>query len=78
MNLNDMKNKIKLIDPIYLNLLYYKTWDRKGQIKGVHNDFGKLSFFNSQPLAENYYCDQEEIVEILLEITSLLENFDSL
>ena len=59
-------------------MIYYLVWVRKGQILGVHNNFGKMSMQRSNEIPSNYHCDQEEQVIILLDIISLIENFDSL
>jgi hypothetical protein len=66
------------MDMIYQNLLFHKVWERKGKVIGIHNDFGRMSFLNSSQIPANYHCNQEEIVEILLEVISILENFDNL
>ncbi len=66
------------MDSIYQNLLFYKVWEKKGKIIGIHNDFGRMSFLNNHVIPSNYHCSQEEIIEILLEVISILENFDNL
>ena len=59
-------------------MIFQLVWERKGKILGIHNDFGKMSFLRSNVIPNNYHCDQEEQVEILLDMISLIEGFDSL
>jgi hypothetical protein len=54
------------------------VWERKGKIVGVHPDFGRASFFCENGLPLNYHCNQEEMVELILEMISLLETFEGL
>jgi hypothetical protein len=76
MNIEGIKIKLEQITEIYRSFLYYKVWERKGKIIGIHNDFGQLSLLNMHQIPSNYHCSQEEIVEILLEVINILENFD--
>jgi len=59
-------------------MLFYLVWLRKGKIVGIHNDFGRLSFIRSKDISSNYQCSQEEQVEIILDIISMLEGFETL
>jgi hypothetical protein len=77
-NLDGIKEKIKKLSISYQNILFYRTWERKGKIIGIHSEFGKLSFINSDAIPNNYHCNQEDIVEIILDIIGMLEAFDSI
>ena len=73
-----IKHKLLSISPTFQSVFYYKVWERRGKICGIHKDFGKLAFTRSDILSSNYHCDQEEAVEILLEFVGILEYFDNL
>ncbi len=59
-------------------MLFSRTWERKGKVQGIHSRFGELSFTQSNQIPNNYHCNQEDIVDIILELLSILENFDTL
>lgn len=56
-------------------LLFYRTWEYKGRIEGIHSDFGRLSFTMSERIGRNYHCSLEDIVEILLGMVNDYETF---
>jgi hypothetical protein len=60
------------------NYIFFKVWEAKGSILGVHNDFGKLSFFHSSMLSTNYYCTKEEQTELLLILNNIIEEITSI
>ena len=61
----------------YQNMIYYKVWERKGKFVGVHPDFGRMSFTRNEIIPSNYFCSQDEMVEILLEIIGIIDEFDN-
>jgi hypothetical protein len=71
--MNELAATTLKLPKIIQNLLFYRVWDFKGRICGVHNDFGKLSFLQSSGLAMNYYCTQQEQIEFILELTNNIE-----
>ena len=79
--LNDNRDAfLKLLDSIdkpLQNLLFFSVWSFKGKIMGVHNDFGRLSFIQSNQICPVYHCSKEEQYEICLQMMSLLETIDN-
>lgn len=79
--LNDNRDAfLKLLDSIdkpLQNLLFFSVWRFKGKIMGVHNDFGRLSFIQSNQICPVYHCSKEEQYEICLQMMSLLETIDN-
>ena len=79
--LNDNRDAfLKLLDSIdkpLQNSLFFSVWRFKGKIMGVHNDFGRLSFIQSNQICQVYHCSKEEQYEICLQMMSLLEKIDN-
>lgn len=61
------------LSPSIANFLFYKTWEYRGKVVGIHSDFGRLSFINSSLIPNNYHCSTDDIIEIILNCTSLFE-----
>lgn len=53
-------------------LICYLVWRRKGKVEGVHPDFGKLSYVRSSKLSSNYYINDDERIELLLDLSEKL------
>lgn len=64
------------IPETFQNLLFYNCWVMKGRILGVHNDFGRHSLLNSDQISSNYHCEREEIINLLLQLSETLEDFE--
>jgi len=73
-----IKDLAYTLDDTYQNFLFYKVWERKNKIMGIHPDFGRLSLFGNDNLSMNYHCDQEDVVDILLDVIDIIESFDRL
>lgn len=67
---NDFKNPVK-------NILFYRVWVKKGKKNNIHNDFGKMSFLQSNEIPSEYHCSDEDIMDICVEMISLLEKIDN-
>ncbi len=70
--------KIEKLPKIYQNLLYFKVWERKGSIRGIHEEFGKMSLFRRMEIPQNYHLSHEELVELLLDFIAGFDSFDNL
>ena len=57
---------------VLTDLICYQTWKHKGKIEGVHPDFGRLSYTRSNKLSSNYYLNDEERIEMLLNLSEKL------
>ena len=71
------KEEMDKIDLPFLNYLYYIIWHSKGKIKGVHKNFGKLSFFQDNLISVCYHCENDERYELLINIAQQLEKADN-
>ena len=67
------KTNILKMNEIYQSFIFYKCWEYKGKILGVHNEFGKHSLFNSHEIQSNYHCEKEDMIEILLHLIEIIE-----
>jgi hypothetical protein len=61
------------LSPSLANYLFYKTWEYRGKVIGIHSDFGRLSFIGSTLIPNNYHCSTDDIIEIILGCTGLFE-----
>lgn len=73
-----MHNKIDKLNLNYQNFLFYKTWEKKGKILGIHDDFGRHSFLNTKYINQLYHLDNEDRAELVLEIIELIDKINSL
>ena len=53
----------KIDEPIK-EYFYYYVWEYKGKLRGVHKNFGKLSFFGSDKLKKIYHSNEKEKISI--------------
>ncbi len=70
---NSIENHIDTLDKPFQSYLFYKTWEYKEKIIGIHDDFGRLSILN-KVIPCNYYCNLQDKADITLEIISLINN----
>ena len=73
---NSIKNKedfnISELDDIIRGYLFYKVWENKGKICGVHNDFGRISFMRINEIDSKYFCTDEERINCCKDLCPLL------
>ncbi len=62
----------------FQNYIFYKTWEKKGKILGIHDDFGRHSFLNSKYIDSLYHINPQDKGEMLIEIISIIENIENL
>ena len=62
---------------IIQDLLLYTTWDLNGQIQGLHNDFGRASYFNSDEIPQIYWMSTEQTTALILDIIEVFNRSDS-
>jgi hypothetical protein len=74
--MESFKANILKLKEIYQNFIFYKCWEYKGKILGVHNEFGKHSLLESNDIPSNYHCEKEDIIEILLHLIEIIEEFE--
>lgn len=53
-------------------ILFYRTWLKKGSIYGVHHDFGRMSFNGNLEISLNYHCNPEEKKMLLIDVFNLI------
>ena len=77
---NSIKNKedfnISELDDIIRGYLFYKVWENKGKICGVHNDFGRISFMRINEIDSKYFCTDEERINCCKDLIQYLTNAD--
>lgn len=64
------------IDEPIRSCFYEFIWDYKGHIQGIHKDFGKLSFLQSNEIEDLYYCSNDERYELCEHFQQILANID--
>jgi len=71
-----MINIVEKLSINYQNYLFYKTWEKKGKVLGIHDDFGRHSFYKSKYIDPLYHLKNDDKVELILEIISIIENLE--
>ena len=66
----------KIDEPIK-EYFYYYIWVYKGRLRGVHKNFGKLSFFCSDKLKKIYHCNQKEKLDCCDKMAQVIIQADS-
>ena len=69
---NKEKININELDDIIKTYLFYKVWENKGKICGVHDDFGRISFMRINEIHDKYFCNDEERIKCCQEIIKCL------
>jgi len=68
---------VQKLSPNFQSYLFYKTWERKGKVLGIHDDFGRHSFLKTKYIDPLYHIKPEDELELLLEIVSIIENIEN-
>ena len=71
------QNEMNKIDFPFLNFMYYRVWELRGKIKGVHKHFGKYSFNQDYAISLCYHCQNDERYELLIDMAQKIERGDS-
>ena len=71
------QNEMNKIDFPFLNFMYYRVWELRGKIKGVHKHFGKYSFNHDYTISLCYHCQNDERYELLIDMAQKIERGDS-
>jgi len=71
------QNEMNKIDFPFLNFMYYRVWELRGKIKGVHKHFGKYSFNQDYTISLCYHCQNDERYELLIDMAQKIERGDS-
>ena len=71
------QKEMNKIDFPFLNFMYYRVWELRGKIKGVHKHFGKYSFNQDYTISLCYHCQNDERYELLIDMAQKIERGDS-
>ena len=74
-NGEDFIDDMNQLDEIVREYLFYIVWDYKGKPMKIHNDFGRVSFMNTE-IDGKYYCNKEEQINCCQKIIQILEKAD--
>ena len=66
----------KIDEPIK-EYFYYYVWEYKGKLRGVHKNFGKLSFFGSDKLKKIYHSNEKEKISFCEKMIQIITQADS-
>lgn len=73
---NGEKPNLDEFDEVMRKYLFYIVWVYKGKPKGVHNDFGRISFMNSNEIDGKYFCNNNDKIKCCQKLIQNLENAD--
>jgi hypothetical protein len=48
------------------SFICYETWRTKGQVHGIHSDFGRHSYLQTKEIGDFYHLNDEDRVNLLL------------
>lgn len=64
------------IPNVIQDLLFSRIWTMHNKVDGIHPEFGRVSYLNSQEISEYYWTNNEQRVELIMTLTSLLSAGD--
>ena len=73
--MDEFNIKILKLNEISQNFIFYSCWQCRGQLLGIHNEFGKHSFLRNNVISSIYHCGQQDIVEMMLQFIQIFEDF---
>ncbi len=48
------------------SLICFETWRAKGQVHGIHNDFGRHSYLQTNEIGDYYHLGDEDRINLML------------
>ncbi|CDW76566.1 UNKNOWN [Stylonychia lemnae] len=69
-----IKNSFNKLSKILQDYICFETWQSKGSIHGIHNDFGRHSYLQSPDIGEYYHLNDEERINFILQLQDQLSN----
>ncbi len=64
-------NKLK---PLVQEIICYDTWREKGSVHGIHLDFGRHSYLQTNEIGEYYHMADEERINYILQLQDTFSN----
>ena len=61
---------------IIQDLIFSTVWNFHGQIDGIHPDFGRMSYINSDEINSCYWTSNEQRLEMILNLTESIRKGD--
>jgi hypothetical protein len=59
------------------NIFFYHIWASKGNIRGIHKNFGKYSFICSDKIKKIYHCTSDEQFNYCEKMIQVITEADS-
>jgi len=72
----DQKATFEKLGKTLQNFIFYKTWEHKGSVQGIHFDFGRHSYFRTNEVGEFYHLGDDERVNLILFVQELINNIN--
>lgn len=69
----EIEETLHSLSKVIQDLIFYRAWDLKGRIHGIHFDFGRHSYMRTHEIPEYYWMSDEERVNLLLFIQERMQ-----
>ena len=63
-----------MLKPLIKDYLCYEVWRIKGSIHGIHNDFGRHSYLQTNEIGDYYHMSDEDRINFILQMQDLFSN----
>jgi len=61
---------------IIKDLIFFKVWVLYENIDGIHPDFGRMSYINSNEISEYYWINQDQRFDLILQLIDTFQEAD--
>ena len=68
---------LEKIDAPIREYFFYYIWVMKGEVRGIHKNFGRYSFIGSDKIKTVYHCSRDEKIQCCEKIIQILTDADS-
>lgn len=58
------------------NMIFNFVWSNHGRIEGIHPDFGRMAYINSEEINPCYWVNNEQRLEMILNLTEGIRRGD--
>lgn len=76
-NIEGWAGSLLSLPEIIQDLLFQRVWISHQKIDGIHLDFGRVSYINSDEISEYYWTNQDQRFELVLQLIGTLQEADN-
>eukprot|EP00347_Sterkiella_histriomuscorum_P005686 403355653 len=73
-NKQQIKQSFLALKPLLQEYIFYEVWRQKGSIHGIHLDFGKHSYLQTDEIGEYYHLNDEDRINFILALQDQFAN----